>query len=125
LLESPSSIDQSNQLPTPLRSGRGLAPAACDSPCSEPPPQNPQPTLHGPLFVRQRDTHLFKRHFVKRAGNLDVFCCLILLESSARIVVKFAGLLAGIETAIFEDLLRLLDLILAGSKDWFPRLGRG
>ncbi len=87
-------------------------------------PRKIQPSLHGPLFIRQRDTHLLKRHFVKRAGNLDVFCCLILLESSARIVVKFAGLLAGIETPIFEDLLRLLDLILAGSKDWFPRFGR-
>ena len=76
--------------------------------------------LHRALFICKRDAHLFERDFIQRAGNFQSFRLLILLQTGTRSCIKFAALLAAVETSLLQDGLSLLDLICGGAKDWFP-----
>ena len=84
------------------------------------------PGLHNFLFVRQRDSHLFKGYPIQRAGRFKALRSLILLQTPSRVWIQFSCLLTNIEAMVAKNLLSLLNLILVGSKDgtaFLRRLG--
>src|SRR5215207_3244926 len=76
------------------------------------------------LLVRERHVHLLERRRVERARDLEPFGLLILLEAVARRRVELARGLARVEVALFENILRLLDLLFRGAEDGAALLGR-
>src|ERR1044072_2120775 len=88
----------------------------------------PRPNLHCLLFLRKVDVHLLKRDLVERAGHLETFRLLILPQSIPRRIVKLAYLVTRVETTLFENGLRLVDLILSRTENrasFDALLGRG
>src|ERR1044071_3893047 len=71
----------------------------------------------GFLLVCERDVHLLEGRGVERPRDLEPFGLLILLEAVARRRVELARRVARVEAALFENLLRLLDLLLRGAED--------
>src|ERR1051326_9012784 len=67
--------------------------------------------------ISQNDSHFLKRCFVERAGYVETFRLLIFSQSGATVDIKLAGLLAGVEPALLENGLGLLDLIGVGAKN--------
>src|SRR6266576_4482958 len=74
--------------------------------------------LHRFLLVCQCDTHLFERHLVECSGYFDLLGFLILPQTGAGVIVKFARLLARVKSAPLQDALSLFDLIFVRAKYW-------
>ena len=73
--------------------------------------------LHGTLLISQCDAHLLKRRFIERAGHLQTFRLLVLLQAGASGGVEFARLFAAIKTPLLQHRLSLLDLIRTRPED--------
>src|SRR6266568_3130071 len=68
------------------------------------------------LAVSKSDAHLFESDLVKRAGDFQSFRLLILSQAGARLRVELPDLFPAVKTALFENNLRLFDLILGSPK---------
>src|SRR5213078_3475813 len=72
------------------------------------------------LAISESDTHLFESDLVKRAGDFQSLCLLIFSQAGARVLVELPNLFPAVKTALLENNLRLLDLILGSTKDRTP-----